>query len=112
LANAVPGSALAHLHIASVYLDRGTREVNDGGREALLSQYRQRIVRELETSLRCVPPPPPVARLMLGRVFVRTGEPAKARPLLEQVLSSEGISATERQEATELLRGLGPAGAP
>jgi hypothetical protein len=112
LANAVPGDALTHLHIASVYLDRGTREVHGRGREAVLSQYRERIVRELDTSLRCVPPPPPVARLMLGRVFARSGEPAKARPLLEQFVSSEGITAAERQEAQELLHGLGPAGSP
>jgi hypothetical protein len=108
LANTVPGNALTHLHIASVYLDRGTREANARGRESVLSAYRERIVRELETSLRCVPPPPPIARLMLGRVFARSGEPAKARPQLEQFLASDGLSSAERQEAQDLLRGLDP----
>lgn len=98
LASSRPGYSIGRVNLASVYLDRlRTAEGDD------VTRYVEMVTSNLEDALLGKPPPPPVVRLTLGRVYVRSGDRERGEPLLRQVIEDPASTDDLRAAARDLL---------
>lgn len=99
-----PGHATARFDLGSLYLDRAKAErTRAGSTPADVQHATDEATRQLERALASNPPPPGIARFMLGKTYVRGGKPDKGRPLLLTFLGDPTSDATRRAEAQGLL---------
>ncbi len=99
-----PDFAPGRINLGSVYLDRVRAEQARGGDD--VARLVAVAEAQLERALRCEPPPPPQVRLMLGRIYLRTGRSDEARPLLAALAGDPQLVEPIRAEALALLAEL------
>jgi hypothetical protein len=96
---------MGHFNLASVYLDRVKQERAGSNRQAVIEQYTRSAVHHFEAARACKDPqPPPQVYLMLGRIYMRTGERDKGRTLLRRFLEFPEVPPEQKRAAGDLLK--------
>ncbi|MEQ1504011.1 MAG: hypothetical protein ABMB14_17345 [Myxococcota bacterium] len=103
VACAWPGFSHGRINLASVYLDR-----LGSAADADVPRLVAEVIDNLEQALTGDPPPPPVVRVMLGRVLVRSGNADRGRAVLTEALADPATPPSMRSEARALLEEAGP----
>lgn len=103
LVNSFPKFGESHLNLASTYVDRIGRS-GKGPTDPSIRPWIAQARTHLEHAVASDPPAPPVAKLMLGRLYAHTGEAAKARPLLDAVLQDASLPQSAKDEASSLIQ--------
>ena len=103
VANSWDDYPIAHVNLGSVYLDRIQQERRGRARAEELERLAAVATAEFEKALACkAMAPPPQARLLLGRIYVRHGKPREGVKLLKEFLEQEP-SDTDRKAAERLI---------
>lgn len=101
-----PRHGPTRLNLASLYLDRAGAELDGDARPEVLSVLLSAAATELERAIAGNPPAPPVASLILGRVYLRAGETGRAREILDAMLAHPNLDAALAAEARAMLTSM------
>jgi len=98
-----PKYSPARVNLASIYLDRIRAEKTGENRAPVVARYAREAEAQWRKAMVGVPPPPPVAYLMLGRLLWRLGNRTEGATFLEELLRLPNVPEALRRDARSIL---------